>query len=97
LDPNLVALPPINGKATQPAAVPQPAADPRAAAQRAFFNAALVKAGAPAAATKAVAAAPARAESRAVQPAVTRLQDETTAQPHPGRILRPGSLIDIKV
>ena len=92
-----MALPPINGRATPPAAQPQPAADPRAAAQRAFFNTALAKAGAPTASAKTVAASPARAETRAVQPAVSRLQDETQVPPHPGRILRPGSIIDIKV
>jgi hypothetical protein len=95
-----VALPPIDGKAPLPAASPRPAEAARAAAQRAFFNTALAKAGAPAAPTAPnapVAAAPARADSRAVQPAVTRLRDETTVPPHPGRILRPGSLIDIKV
>jgi hypothetical protein len=92
-----VALPPIDGKAPQQAAVPRPAEGARAAAQRAFFNAALVKAGASAAPAAPVAAAPVRAESRAVQPAVTRVRDETAVPPHPGRILRPGSLIDIKV
>jgi hypothetical protein len=92
-----VALPPINGKAPPPAAVPKPAEAARAAAQRAFFNNALAKAGAPAVPAKPVAAAPVRAERRAVQRAVTRLQDETTVPPHPGRDLRPGSLIDIKV
>jgi hypothetical protein len=90
-----VALPPINGRATPQAANPQPVADPRAAAQRAFFNTALAKAGAAAAATPT--AAPTRPETRAVQPAVTRLQNETEVPPHPGRILRPGSIIDIKV
>jgi hypothetical protein len=63
------------------------------AAQRAFFDAALNKAGAPAApvATQRVQAAP--------QPAVTRLRAETVQTPpeQPTRILRPGSLLDIKV
>ena len=68
------------------------------AAQRAFFQAALTKAGAPDAVAKApVVATPARVESRAIQPAATPLQDERIIPPHPGRILRPGSLIDIKV
>ncbi len=89
-----MALTPIPGRTLPPTASPRPPADARAAAQRAFFEAALAKT-TTAAATQA--AAPARAESRAVQPAVTRLQDETTIPPHPGRPLRPGSLIDIKV
>jgi hypothetical protein len=93
-----VALPPIPGRAPPPTASPQLPVDPRASAQRAFFQAALEKAGAPAPAGRPVAAAgPARSEARAVQPAVTRLKDETTIPPHPGRLLRPGSLIDIKV
>ena len=94
-----MALPPINGRATPPAANPQQSvADPRAAAQRAFFNTALAKAGAATATTKTAAAAAApRAETRAVQPAVSRLQGETQVPPHPGRILRPGSIVDIKV
>jgi hypothetical protein len=41
--------------------------------------------------------APVATTARAVQPGVTRLKDETTVPPHPGRILRPGSLVDIKV
>jgi hypothetical protein len=90
-----VALPPINGRANPPAANQQSVADPRAAAQRAFFNTALAKAGAASAAIPT--AAPTRTEARAVQPAVTRLQNETQVPPHPGRILRPGSIIDIKV
>ena len=89
-----MALPPISGRGAQPPAISPAPADPRAAAQRAFFQAALDKA----AASGAVARAPAaRAESRAVQPAVTKLQDESAIPPHPGRILRPGSIIDIKV
>ncbi|MDR3512662.1 MAG: hypothetical protein P4L73_13585 [Caulobacteraceae bacterium] len=88
-----MALPPIIGRTPQPPATTSPAADARTAAQRAFFQAALVKAGAPTAAQP----APARAETRAVQPAVTKVQDEVVTPPHPGRILRPGSLVDIKV
>jgi hypothetical protein len=93
-----VALPPISGRAPPPPNGPQPSVDPRLAAQRAFFQAALAKAGAPDAVAKApVIATPARTQSRAIQPAATPLQDERVTPPHPGRILRPGSLIDIKV
>lgn len=76
-----------------------PANGARMAAQRAFFDTALSKAGAPTApqATTAPRAA-AAAASNPVQPAVTRLRAETTIpQEAPTRILRPGSLIDIKV
>jgi hypothetical protein len=94
-----LALPPIIGRTPQPpATTTPPASDARSAAQRAFFQTALVKAGAPEATVKPVATPTvATAQTRAVQPAVTRLQDETVVPPHPGRILRPGSLIDIKV
>ena len=94
-----MALTPINGRVPpQPPAAPSPN-DARSVAQRAFFQAALDKAQAGGTVARAapVATAPARAESRAVQPAVSRLQGETSVPPHPGRILRPGSLIDIKV
>jgi hypothetical protein len=88
-----VALPSIPGRAPQTPATTQPGgADARTAAQRAFFQAALEKTGA-----VAQPATPARTESRTVQPTVSRLKDETTIPPHPGRILRPGSIIDIKV
>jgi hypothetical protein len=93
-----LALPPIPGRATQlPATTSQPASPARTAAQRAFFEAALAKTGAPAATAVAAQPAAARTEARAVQPAVSRLKNETTVAPHPGRILRPGSLVDIKV
>jgi hypothetical protein len=89
-----LALPPISSRAPQLPA-PQGASGARDVARKAFFDAALTKAGA---AVPASAAQPtARAQARAVQPAVTRLKDETTVPPHPGRILRPGSIIDIKV
>jgi hypothetical protein len=93
-----LALPPITGRPIQPQANPQaPAGDARSAAQRAFFQTALVKAGAPVAPTAPAPSAPVTTTARAVQPGVTRLKDETTVPPHPGRILRPGSLVDIKV
>ncbi len=90
-----MAIPPIQGRALPPTASPKPASDPRAAAQRAFFETALVKAGGTAAPT--AAPTPSVAASRAIQPAVTRLKDEAAIPPHPGRVLRPGSLVDIKV
>ncbi len=64
------------------------------AAQRAFFDAALNKTAAPVAPV----AAP-RVQATAAQPGVTRLRAETVQQPQeqPTRILRPGSLLDIKV
>ena len=93
-----MALPPITGRPIQPQANPQsPASDARTAAQRAFFQTALVKAGAPVVPAAPTQATPAPTSARAVQPGVTRLKDETTVPPHPGRILRPGSLVDIKV
>jgi hypothetical protein len=93
-----LALPPITGRPIQPQANPQtPASDARSAAQRAFFQTALVKAAAPIAPSAPTPIAPAPTTARAVQPGVTRLKDETTVPPHPGRILRPGSLVDIKV
>ena len=90
-----MALTPISGRPAQPPATQPAAGDARTAAQRAFFQAALAKAGAPAAPAQTTAPAP--VQSRAVQPAVTRVQDETAIPPRPSRILRPGSLLDIKV
>jgi hypothetical protein len=85
-----LALPPLPTRAAQtPAATPRPASDARAAAQRAFFDAALAKSG--------VTAPTAGPQSRALQPATTRLTDETPVRPHPDRPLRPGSLVDITV
>ena len=92
-----MALTPISGRPGQPAPTPPAAGEARAAAQRAFFQTALAKAGAPAATTQPTATAPAPATTRALQPAVTRVKDETTIPPQPTRILRPGSLLDIKV
>jgi hypothetical protein len=62
------------------------------AAQRAFFNAALAQAQAPAPTRSDVTAAP------APQPQTTRL-NATVVQDsaQPDRILRPGSLLDIRV
>ena len=65
----------------------------RAAAQKAFFEAALNKAGAPVAAT----APTAQARTTAIKPAITRLRAERIDPEPPNRTLRPGSLLDIKV
>jgi hypothetical protein len=88
----LAVLPTRPGSTPLVPARPSPASSARAAAQKAFFDAALNKAGAPAAPI----AAP-RVQATAVQPAVTRLRAETVQQEQPSRILRPGSLVDIKV
>ena len=88
--------PPRPGSTPQLPARTTPASGARAAAQRAFFDAALNKAGAPAAATPVRPTAQASATS-AVQPSVTRLRAETVQAEAPTRILRPGSLLDIKV
>ena len=89
----LAVQPPRPGATPQVPARTTQASPARAAAQRAFFEAALTKAGAPAAPaqTARVQAPP--------QPGVTRLRAETVQpQPEqPTRILRPGSLLDIKV
>jgi hypothetical protein len=79
-----LALPPISPRTAQPQPAAQPGVDARTAAQRAFFEAALRKVGAPAAAARPAAAS-----------AASPVQVNADAQP--SRILRPGSLIDIKV
>ncbi len=90
----LAVQPPRPGSTPQVPARTTPANPARTAAQRAFFDAALNKAGA----TTAPVAAP-RVQQAAPQPGVTRLRAETIQpQPEqPTRILRPGSLLDIKV
>jgi hypothetical protein len=87
-----LALPPISG---QPVPAARPIADPRAAAQRAFFQAALGKTAAPQAAalTPQVAQAapqPFRAAAPAPAAPPTDLQ-------RPDRSARPGSLVNIVV
>ena len=73
----------------------RPAADAaRLAAQRAFFDAALGRAGAPAAAQATAAPAAQSAVTVRAQP-VQRLPDPA-AEP-PAKPLRPGSLLDIRV
>ena len=74
----------------QPAAAPT--APARTAAQRAFFDAALGRAGAP---TTAAAPVPAVAPSA---PAPQKpLQASAMSEEPPKKILRPGSLVDIRV
>jgi hypothetical protein len=77
-----LALPPISG---QPIPPTRPIADPRAAAQRAFFQAALGQAQAP--------AAPLPARMQAPEPAA-RVHTDAQA---PDRSARPGSLLNIRV
>jgi hypothetical protein len=87
-----LALPPISG---QPIPAARPIADPRAAAQRAFFQAALGKASAPQAAAPApqlAQAAPQTFRTPAPAPAAP-----PTDRPPPDRSARPGSLVNIVV
>ena len=67
-----------------PAAVP-PA---RTAAQRAFFDSAMGRAGAP---------APAAEPVKAAAPVAQRMVRESLPEEPPKKILRPGSLLDIRV
>ena len=67
---------------------PAPAAPARATAQRAFFDAAMGRSGAPAPAAEPVKAAAAVAQ---------RLVRESLPEEPPKKILRPGSLLDIRV
>jgi hypothetical protein len=90
-----LALPPISG---QPAAATRPIADSRAAAQRAFFQAALNQIQAPAAPrqTAAPAAAPPAHPAQMMTPAPATPQVQANAQA-PDRLARPGSLLNIRV
>lgn len=81
---------PIRPQTPFPPQTPAPANTARTAAQRAFFQAAMGEAQAPAKA----AAAPAEPAREAVR--VQTVRAETPAEP-PTRILRPGSLLDIRV
>jgi hypothetical protein len=90
-----VALPPISGQVIQPQTqATRSVADARAA-QRAFFEAALNKAQAPAT-TQAVPKAAAVAQRPAAAPQQTQA---TVATPDaaPSRLARPGSLLNIVV
>jgi hypothetical protein len=86
-----------------PGVSPAPTRSPEAlAAQRAFFASALGKAGAPAAATPQAPVARPRTVAEAAAPIAAAKTQAPAQLPAPGdappaRILRPGSLIDIKV
>ena len=89
-----MAIPPIIDS-TPGAAQPRAASEARVAAQRAFFQAALGKVDAPQVARP---IAPVQTARTAPQPPVFRAQSEPVAIPaKPDRIVRPGSLVDIKV
>lgn len=80
-------------------AVSGPGADAaRAAAQKAFFDAAMGRTAAPAAPAAPQAAAPSRASFFAPAAPVQRaeIRPDPNAEP-PSRVLRPGSLLDIRV
>ncbi|MBC7167790.1 hypothetical protein [Phenylobacterium sp.] len=79
---------PIRPQTPFPPQTPAPAQSGRTAAQRAFFQAAMGEAPAKAA------AAPAEPAREAVR--VQTVRAETPAEP-PTKILRPGSLLDIRV
>ncbi len=97
-DPRIIsgAQIPSSGPTTQARIVPERSEGTRAA-QRAFFDAALNRTGATGAAKAAAATAePAGvAASKAVTIARTPLHIDNTTPP--GRMLRPGSLLDITV
>ena len=85
-----MALPPISG---QPIPAARPIADPRAAAQRAFFQAALGKASAPQ--TAAPTPQVAQAASQTFRPPAPAAPP--TDLQRPDRSARPGSLVNIVV
>ena len=76
-----------------PAAQPSPADAARSAAQRAFFDAAMGRAAAPAPAAQSQTAVftPSTASAQRVE-----LRPAPDAEP-PAKLLRPGSLLDIRV
>ena len=88
-----MALPPISGQAIQPQSQPARSVADARAAQRAFFEAALNKAQAPATA-RAVERPAAVAQRPTAQPSVAAAapSDEATS-----RVARPGSLLNIVV
>ena len=90
------AFPPVQ----TPAAAGADAA--RAAAQKAFFDAAMGRTAAPAPAPTAQAAAPAQAARPSIFAALTPTPQRAEVRPDPAaeapaKILRPGSLLDIRV
>ena len=87
--------PPVWPAVTPPAS--GSAGNARTAAQRAFFEAALGKAGAPTAQPQPAPTPAVRAETMP-QPAAQRVRTEFVQPTEPPqKILRPGSLLDIKV
>ena len=89
----MAVIPPVTGSTPAPTG-PRAVSEARVAAQRAFFQAALGKVEAPAA-TKPPIASTSRA---APQPAAFRSNTEAVIIPaKPDRLVRPGSLVDIKV
>ena len=89
-----MAIPPIIGSSPQVGGQ-RPVTDARAAAQKAFFQAALGKVETP---QTIRAAAPIQTARAAPQAPVFRAVSEPVAIPaKPDRIVRPGSLVDIKV
>jgi hypothetical protein len=80
---------PSGAQAPLTPAQPGARADAVKAAQRAFFNAAL---------TQTQATAPARRQTEEPARAVsTQTMNASSSPAQPGRVLRPGSLLDIKV
>ena len=89
-----MAIPPLTGSSSSVAA-PRAVTGDRAAAQKAFFQAALGKVAAPQAASP---VAPTQTARAAPPSPVFRAHSEPVAIPaRPDRIVRPGSLVDIKV
>lgn len=91
-----MALPPISGQAIPPQTQPTRSVADARAAQRAFFEAALGKVQAPAAATR-----PSPAVAAPAVPAPARPAPILASNPPPeintNRPLRPGSLVNIVV
>ena len=83
----------------QPAATParQGADAARTAAQKAFFDAAMGRAAAPAAPQATTAPQAPVFTPTATPPARVEIRPTTVPQEAPSRILRPGSLLDIRV
>jgi hypothetical protein len=82
-----------------PAAQPSPSDAARSAAQRAFFDAAMGRSGAPAATAAPAAPAAAAPLTAIFRPATApraEIRPSADAEP-PAKILRPGSLLDIRV
>ena len=90
-----MALPPIIGSSPQVGGQRPIVSDARAAAQKAFFQAALGKVEAP---QVALTTTPTRTADAPPRTPVFRTQAEPVVIPaKPDRIMRPGSLVDIKV